>query len=97
MFPNTISGFLTSIGKTSREALISKEPTKFVIKISVNSKCNRVYQNKWNDNPEKGNIDNLYFGYDTEIKNKIQNDSPKFSLIDAISDISIASDFATHQ
>jgi hypothetical protein len=33
-----------SIGKTSREALISKEPTKFVMKISVNSRCNRVYQ-----------------------------------------------------
>jgi len=39
----------------------------------------------------------FYFGYRTEIKNKIQNDSPKFSLIDAISDISIASDFTTHQ
>jgi len=39
-----ISGLLTSIGKTSREALISKEPTKFVVKISVNSRCNRVYQ-----------------------------------------------------
>ena len=24
--------------------LISKEPTKFVAKISVNSRCNRVYQ-----------------------------------------------------
>jgi len=41
--------------------------------------------------------EDLYFGYRTEIKNKIQNDSPKFSLIDAISDISIASDFTTHQ
>jgi len=39
-----ISGLLISIGKTSREALISKEPTKFVVKISVNSRCNRVYQ-----------------------------------------------------
>jgi hypothetical protein len=27
-----ISGLLTPIGKTSREALISKEPTKFVVK-----------------------------------------------------------------
>jgi hypothetical protein len=36
-----ISGFLTSIGKTSREALISKEPTKFVVKISVNSRSKR--------------------------------------------------------
>jgi hypothetical protein len=42
--PEPISGLLTSIGKTSREALISKEPTKFVVKISVNSRCNRVYQ-----------------------------------------------------
>jgi hypothetical protein len=41
---NVISGLLTSIGKTSREALISKEPTKFVVKISVNSRCNRFYQ-----------------------------------------------------
>jgi hypothetical protein len=32
----TVSGLLTSIGKNSREALISKEPTKFVVKISVN-------------------------------------------------------------
>jgi len=39
-----ISGLLTSIGKTSREALMSKESTKFVAKISVNSRCNRVYQ-----------------------------------------------------
>jgi hypothetical protein len=55
-----ISGLLTPIGKTSREALISKEPTKFVVKICVNSRCNRFYQNKWNDNPEKGIIDVLY-------------------------------------
>jgi hypothetical protein len=31
-----ISGLLTPIGKTSREALISKEATKFVVKICVN-------------------------------------------------------------
>jgi hypothetical protein len=31
-----ISGLLTPIGKTSREALISREPTKFVVKICVN-------------------------------------------------------------
>jgi len=31
-----ISGLLISIGKTSREALISKESTKFVVKISIN-------------------------------------------------------------
>jgi len=41
--------------------------------------------------------DDLYFGYRTEIKNKIQNDSSKFSLIDTISDISVASEFTTHQ
>jgi len=41
---SSISGLLTSIGKTSWEALISKEPTKVVVKISVNSRCNRVYQ-----------------------------------------------------
>jgi hypothetical protein len=39
-----ISGLLTTIGKTSREALISKEPTKFVAKFSVNSRCNKIYQ-----------------------------------------------------
>jgi len=39
-----ISGLLTSIGKTSLEALVYKEPTKFVAKICVNSRCNRVYQ-----------------------------------------------------
>jgi hypothetical protein len=31
-----ISGLLIPIGKTSREALISEEPTKFVVKIRVN-------------------------------------------------------------
>jgi predicted nucleic-acid-binding Zn-ribbon protein len=41
---NLISGLLTPIGKTSREALISKEPTKFVVKICVNSRYNRFYQ-----------------------------------------------------
>jgi hypothetical protein len=56
----SISGLLTPIGKTSRKALISKEPTKFVVKICVNSRCNRFYQKKWNDNPEKGIIDVLY-------------------------------------
>ena len=30
-----ISGFLTSIGKTSHEFLVSKEPTKFVSKEEV--------------------------------------------------------------
>jgi len=57
-----ISGLLTPIGKTSREAMISTEPTKFVVKICVNSRCNRFYENKWNDNPEKGMIDVFYFG-----------------------------------
>jgi hypothetical protein len=39
-----ISGLLTSIGKIPRETLISREPTKYVVKISVNSRFNRVYQ-----------------------------------------------------
>jgi hypothetical protein len=54
---SVISGLLTPIGKTSREALISYVPTKFVVKIFVNLRCSRFYQNKWNDNPEKGMID----------------------------------------
>jgi hypothetical protein len=33
-----ISGLLASVGKISREALISKEPIKFEVKISVNSR-----------------------------------------------------------
>jgi len=32
-----------------------------------------------------------------KINNKIQNDSPKFNIVGAISDISVASDFTTHQ
>jgi hypothetical protein len=32
-----------------------------------------------------------------KIDNKIQNDSPKFSLVGDISDISVASGVATHQ
>jgi hypothetical protein len=62
-FDNTdsvISGLLTPIGKTSREVLISKEPTKFVEKICVHLRCNKFYQNKRNDNPEKGIIDVLF-------------------------------------
>jgi hypothetical protein len=47
-----ISELLTSVGNTSREALISKEPTKIVEKLSVNSRCNRVYK-KRNYNPKK--------------------------------------------
>jgi DNA primase len=39
-----ISGLLTSTGKTSREDLKSKEPAKFTTKMSVNSRCNKVYQ-----------------------------------------------------
>jgi hypothetical protein len=41
---NEISGFLTSMGKTPWEALLTKEPTKFVAKIYVNSRCNRFKQ-----------------------------------------------------
>ena len=39
-----ISGLLTSVGKASREALILKKPTKIVEKLSVNSRCNRIYK-----------------------------------------------------
>jgi len=39
-----IPGLLTSVGKKSREALISKELTKIVEKLSVNSRCNRIYK-----------------------------------------------------
>ena len=41
-----ISGLPTPIGKTSREALISKEPTKYVVKISVNSDATEFIKNK---------------------------------------------------
>jgi len=37
-----ISGLLTSYRKNSREAPISKEPTKIVEKLSVNSRCNSI-------------------------------------------------------
>mgnify|MGYP001816241788 FL=1 len=47
--------------------------------------------------PNPNFSDDLYFGYRTGKKIKIQNDSPKFSPIDAISDIYVASDFKTHQ
>jgi hypothetical protein len=32
-----------------------------------------------------------------KIKSKIQNDSPKLSRVDPISDLSVACEFATHQ
>jgi hypothetical protein len=41
----SISGLLTSVGKTSREALILKEPTEIVDKLSVNSRCNTIFKN----------------------------------------------------
>ena len=37
--------FLTSVGKTSREAMIINKPTKIVEKLNVNSRCNRIYKN----------------------------------------------------
>jgi hypothetical protein len=39
-----ISGRLTSVRKTYREVLMSEEPSKIGAKISVNSRCIRVYQ-----------------------------------------------------
>jgi hypothetical protein len=91
-----VSGLLTPIGKTSPQAMISKEPTKFVVKISLDSRYNKFYQKKWNDNPEKGIIDVLCNSKRPEIK-KIQGDSPRFSFTGAISDVSVPSDFTTHQ
>ena len=40
-----ISVLLTSVGKTSREAMTIKKPAKIVEKLSVNSKCNCIYKN----------------------------------------------------
>jgi hypothetical protein len=62
-----ISGLLTSVGKTSWEALISKEPTKIVAKLSVNSICNRIYK-KRNYKPNKANSGTLCFGDRTDKK-----------------------------
>jgi len=42
-----ISGLLTSVGETSREALMSKEPTIIVEKLSVNSRCNNIYKKRF--------------------------------------------------
>ena len=39
----------------------------------------------------------LFLVIEPKQKNKIQNDWPKFRLIGSISDISVASDFTTHQ
>ena len=39
-----ISGHLTSFEKNSREALISKEPSIIVEKLSVNSRCSSIYK-----------------------------------------------------
>ena len=33
----------------------------------------------------------------SKIRNKIQNYSPKYIIVDAITDISVESDFTTHQ
>jgi len=37
------------------------------------------------------------FTKSSKIRGKIQNYSPKFSIVDAITDISVASDFTTRQ
>jgi hypothetical protein len=55
-----ISGLLTSAGKTSWEALILKESTKIVEKLSVNSRCNSIYK--------KLVSDTLCFGYRNDKK-----------------------------
>jgi hypothetical protein len=39
-----ISGLLTSFGKNSQESLISKESTKIVEQLRVNSRCNSIYK-----------------------------------------------------
>jgi len=39
----------------------------------------------------------LVISYLLKINKKIQNDSPKFNIVGAISDISIVSDYTTHQ
>jgi hypothetical protein len=66
----SISGLLTSIGKTSREALISKEPKKICSEVKRKFKMQQSLSKiKWDDNLEKGNINALYFGFRTEIKN----------------------------
>jgi hypothetical protein len=39
------SELLSSVGKTSRKALISTEPKKIAEKLSVNSRGNRIYKN----------------------------------------------------
>jgi hypothetical protein len=38
-------------------------------------------KNKWNDIPEKGNIEGLYFGYRSEIKNKFRTIRPNSFLL----------------
>jgi len=65
-----MSGLLTSVGKTSREALISKEPTIILDKLSVNSRYNSIYK-KQNYNPKKGNIDAA--GYSIANREKLES------------------------
>jgi hypothetical protein len=52
------SELLTSFGKISRDALTSKETTKIVEKLSVDSRCNRFYE-KRNYKLKKANIDTV--------------------------------------
>jgi hypothetical protein len=54
-------------------------------------------KNRRSDNPKKVISSPADIALQTVKKNKIQNDSPKFSVIEAIPDISVASDFTTHQ
>jgi hypothetical protein len=62
-----ISGFLTSFGKNFREALNSKEPTKIVKQLSVNSGCNSIYK-------KDGITGNLGFGYGTKKNRNINSE-----------------------
>jgi len=50
--------------------MISKEPTKIVEKLSVNSRCNRIYK-KRKYNPQRANID--ADGYCLANREKIRN------------------------
>ncbi len=86
-----ISGLLASGEYASREALILKEPTKIVDKLSVNSRCNSIY---------KKLISTPFVLCEEKIKNKkykFRTVHPKSCMVGATTNVCVASDFTTRQ
>jgi hypothetical protein len=86
-----ISGFLTSVGQASREALILNDPTKIVEKLSVNSRCNNINK-KLISSPVDIALQTV-----KKQEIKFRTIRPKSNIVGATTDICVASEFTTYE